>query len=378
MKKYFLPFIVWALLAGSCGSKKENTAASEQASVPNSITLSADQLKEAGIATGTPVQQTISDTLLLNGSIDVPPQNIVSVSFPLGGYLKHTQLLPGMHVSKGERIALMEDQTLVQLQQDYLVARSRLKLAGLEYERQRTLNETKTASDKVFQQAVAELEAARAMESGLAEKLRLVHINPAGLSSAKISRFISIPSPINGFVSKVNVNIGKYVQPQDVLFELINPEDMHAALTVFEKDISKIQAGQKVTVRFVDEPATNYPAEVILVTRNVDENRSGMIHCHFEKMPAALKPGMFISATVQLGSAAVLAVPEEAIVRFDNKEWVFLVKGPGQFEAFPVLSGKKFRGWVELLPASGLLASQAIVITNAFTVLSAMKNSTEE
>jgi len=44
---------------------------------------------------------TVSDVLKVNGLVDVPPQNIVSVSFPLGGYLKHTTLLPGMHVSKG-------------------------------------------------------------------------------------------------------------------------------------------------------------------------------------------------------------------------------------------------------------------------------------
>ena len=82
--------------------------------------------------------------------MDVPPQNIVSVSFPLGGYLKTTRLLPGMHVSKGEVIAMMEDQSLVQLQQDYLMAVARLQWLEKEYERQKLLNENKVNADKVF------------------------------------------------------------------------------------------------------------------------------------------------------------------------------------------------------------------------------------
>jgi cobalt-zinc-cadmium efflux system membrane fusion protein len=60
----------------------------------------------------------------VNGKIDVPPQNMVSISVPLGGYLKSTKLLEGMHISKGEVIAIMEDQQYIQLQQDYLTAKA--------------------------------------------------------------------------------------------------------------------------------------------------------------------------------------------------------------------------------------------------------------
>jgi cobalt-zinc-cadmium efflux system membrane fusion protein len=34
----------------------------------------------------------ISSLLKLNGKIDVPPQNLVSISVPMGGYLKYTKL----------------------------------------------------------------------------------------------------------------------------------------------------------------------------------------------------------------------------------------------------------------------------------------------
>ena len=338
------------------------------------VTLTDLQIKNSGIEVGSFTDRTISETIRFSGMVDVPPQNIVSVSFPLGGYLKSTKLLPGMHVSKGESIAIIEDQSLVQLQQDFLVARSKLNLAKLEYERQKSLNETKTASDKIFQQAEAEYENYRVLVMGLGEKLRLININPDKLNGSSISRMVSIPSTINGFVSKVNVNIGKYVQPQDILFELINPSDIHAALTVFEKDLNKIKKGQKVMVSFVDEPEQLYQAEVILITKNVDENRSGVVHCHFEKLPENLKPGMYINASLYISANRVKALPEEAIVRYENKEYIFLQSGKNIFESVPVKSGKREGNWVEILSANDSVLNRPVVVKNAFAVLSKMKN----
>ena len=362
----------------SCSPTTEKKETQEVTASTTFVTLTDLQMKNATVAVGSFSDQTINETLQLNGMVDVPPQNIVSISFPLGGYLKSTKLLPGMHVFKGESIGVIEDQSLVQLQQDYLMAKSKLNFSRLEYERQKSLNETKTTADKIFQQAQADYENTKLQVLGLGEKLRLININPDRLSGNSISRMVSIPSPINGFVSKVNVNIGKYVQPQDVLFELINPTDLHAALTVFEKDLNKIKQGQKVEIYFVDEPDKKYEAEVILVTKNIDENRSGIIHCHFENLPGNLKPGMYINATVNLSNSIVKALPEEAVVRYENKEWVFIETGKNRFESVPVKTGKRNNGWIEIISTSDSLINKQVVIKNAFAVLSAMKNVAED
>ncbi len=374
--KYLFFVTMLLLLQTACSNNKEVTIEKETEN-SNSITLTSQQIKAGNISTGTITQQLMNESLQLNGEIDVPPQNIVSVSFPLGGYLKKTSLLPGMHVSKGESIAIIEDQALIQLQQDYLMAKTKLTLTHLEYDRQKTLNETKASADKLLQQAQAEYESQRILVKALDEKLRLAGINPVQLNEATISRKVSITSPINGFVSKVNVNIGKYVQPQDILFELIDPTDFHAALTVFEKDINKLNAGQKVNISFVDEPEKKYNAEIILVTKNVDENRSGLVHCHFINMPSNLKPGMFITAQVELSNTTTNVLPEEAVVRFENKEYVFVENSSNQFIATPVTTGTRSNGWVQVKTDAALL-NKKVVTKNAFTVLSMLKNTAEE
>ena len=214
MKNIF--FIIFVIsLFSSCGNKTDETNSSQDA-IETTVILTDAQYKSAGIELGKLEKKEISSTLKLNGKIDVPPQNMVSVSTPFGGFLKSTKLLPGMHVKKGEILASMEDQQYIQLQQDYLTIKSKLNYAESEYNRQKELNQSKASSDKVFQLTEMEYKTQKISLSALAEKLKLININPETLNESNLSRSINVYSSIDGFVSKVNVNIGKYVNPSDI------------------------------------------------------------------------------------------------------------------------------------------------------------------
>ena len=245
MKKYIIISMAFAVLT-SCGSKQTKIETAEETPMENSVELTDAQLKNSDIQTGNIHQQNISSLLKVNGKIEVPPQNMVSVSVPMGGYLKSTKLLAGMHISKGEIIATMEDQQYIQLQQDYLTAKAHFGSIEKEFLRQKGLNQSKASSDKIFENAQAEYLSQKVLIKSLSEKLKLININPDNLNENNISRSINIPSPIDGFVSQVKMNIGKYVTPTDVLFELVNPADIHLQLTIFEKDLDKVFIGQKI------------------------------------------------------------------------------------------------------------------------------------
>lgn len=361
----------------SCGTKTE-TEQPVQETAEQKTTLTDAQIKSAGLLTDTIRMETLHTEILVNGVVDVPPQNMISVSFPLGGYLRTTDLLPGMHVNRGQVIARIEDPSLVQLQQDYLVAKAKLTYLELDFERQRELNADEVNTAKQFQQVQADFVAQKVTIRALGEKLRLVNIDPEKLNENTISRSVPIYSPINGFVSKVNVNIGKYVNPADVLFELINPDDMHAALTVFEKDLPFVQPRQRVKVSFVEDPLKEYECEVLLVTKNVDENRGALVHCHFETQPKQLLPGMFLNARIQVDNVKTLAVPEEALVRYANNEYLIKVTGKNTYELLPVVSGVKQEGKVAVSSSKENLTDVVVVTKGAYTVLSAMMNKGEE
>ncbi len=370
--------LLFGFLILGCQSKKEETTSETNTIAESTVTLTSAQLKNAALTTGNLEKKSISSVLKVNGKIDVPPQNMVSISMPLGGYLKTTQLLPGMHINKGEVIATMEDQQFVQLQQDYLTTKSRLYFAEKEYERQKELNQSQASSDKVYQMADADYKTLRITLSALGEKLKLININPNTLTEKNLSKSVNIYAPITGFVSKVNVNIGKYVNPEDVLFELINPSDIHLNLKVFEKDITKLAIGQKLVAYTNNQPENKHACEIILISKDlsVDEH-SAEVHCHFENYDKTLLPGMYMNAEIEVKSNDALTIPEDAVVNYEGKNYVFVELDKTNFKITEVTTGVSENGVVEILNGDAL-TTKNIVTKGAYTLLMKLKNKSDE
>ncbi len=343
----------------------------------NEVYLTDAQLKNASISIGKLGNQSVATTLDLNGKIDVPPQNLVSVSVPLGGYLANSHLLPGMHVNKGEVIAVMQDQQYIQLQQDYLVSSAKLNFAEKEYNRQKELNQSQASSDKVMQMAQSELASIKAVTSGLAEKLRLININPNKVSASNISQKINIYASISGYVSKVNVNIGKYISPSEVLFELINPTDIHLNIKVYEKDVAKLKIGQKIMAFTNAKPNDKHLCEIILISKSIDLDGSSEVHCHFQDYDKTLLPGMYMNAQIELQSTNATVLPEEAVVSFEEKEYVFVQLNKNSFRLQEVVIGEQNNNYVQIKNQE-FLRNQNIVLKGAYTLLMKMKNTEEE
>lgn len=362
----------------SCSGAPEPTPTEAAAKAEDTVHLTPEQLKNAGIATGRLEQRSLGVTLPVQGVIEVPPQNLVSVSAPLGGYLRSTDLLPGMEVQQGQALAFLEDARFIQLQQDYLVAQGRVELLRMDFERQKALNASKTTSDKVLQEAATALNTEQVTLRALAEQLRLIGLDPGKLTAETISRSVALRSPIHGWVSSVKVNIGRYVQPTDVLFELVDPKDIHLALTVFEKDLPKVREGQEVHARPTAHPQDEYEAEVILVGRSLDSDRSTVVHCHFTKAPKDLVPGMAMSAELESLTDSVWCVPEEAVVRTGEGQAVFTANADGSYTLVPVRTGAQEYGFIELSDPGATLRQAPVVVKGAYTLLSALKNGGEE
>lgn len=367
---YFLPMFFW----GCAATPVKEEPVTPQNTSDSTVVLTDVQLKNGGVETGLPVATQMQTVLKVNGLIDVPPQNKVTISFPGGGYVKSTDLLEGMEIKKGQVLAVMEDQSLIQVQQDYLLAKSRSKFFEKELIRQQALNITKASSDKVYEQAQNEASQEMVRLKALKEKLELIGINSGTLNENNISRSVNIRSPISGFVAAVRVNIGKYVSPTDVLFELVNTKDLHLALNVFEKDLQRIKPGQTVRASLTGDSGMIYLAKVMLVGKTLDSARTAMVHCHFTGHEPPLLPGMYISAEIEITNQQLLAVPDDAIVRVGEQEFIFVKETTNRFRlmAVDVLSHENGLSAVSRVNSS--LASREVVVKNAYVVLMKMKN----
>jgi len=373
-------FIIAAVTIIACSNPANpDTPAPTQEAMPSSVLLTDAQLQNAHLETGKMQVRNLGNSIKVSGFVEAPPQNRVSVSFPLGGYLKQTKLLPGMRVRRGEILATLEDPQYINLQQAYLTAQARLEFLAADLVRQEALNRDQSASDKTLQMARTEHKTEKINLLALAEKLRLIGINPENLSPETISKSVQIHAPINGFVSDVYVNIGQYLSPTDVLFELVNTDDMHLIIKVFEKDIPMLQKGQKIRAYALADPSKTFDARVLLISQNVGDDRSIEVHCHLEKNEIGLLPGMFIAAEIDAKNRDVLVIPNDAVLRFEDKNYVFVAISAHQFDLMEVSAGANENGFTELIGAdSKEMMEKNIVTKNAYTLLMKLKNTEGE
>ena len=381
-----MPFLFATLFIFSCGNKAKDETATEVQKVDlNTVEITANQYKTAEVAIGTIEEKALSGTTKVNGMLDVPPQNLVSISTPFGGFVKSTEMLQGLKVYKGKVVAMMQNPDYIQPQQDYIDYKSQLNYLKLEYERQQELTKENVNAQKTLQKSKAEYESMRARVSGLKTKLQLMNINISSLEKGNIQSTIPLYSPITGYVTQVNTNIGAFATATDVLFKIANTEHLHAELTVFEKDVPKLKIGQKVRFTLANETKERM-ATVYLVGKEISQERTVQIHCHLDTEDTNLLPGMYLKALVESGSNKVPAIPSKAIVEFEGSKYIFIAdtekakeKDATKYKLVAIRTGVTELNYTELIFDSTTDWKNWKVVTNgAYDLLSKMKNSEEE
>jgi cobalt-zinc-cadmium efflux system membrane fusion protein len=379
MKKNIIYILITSTLLIACSDKKtaeQEVLAEESAS--QEIVLTQNQLNNIDLSYVNMEQKGIGAIIKANGTIDVPPESMVSISAPMGGNLKYTRLLPGLKVKKGEVLAIVEDQQFVELGREFLTTKNKVELSKIDFQKQKELYAQKAISEKAYLEAKSSLEILDINLQSLSEKLKLIGIDANKLSVDKISSKVNILSPINGYVSKVNVNVGKYLSPNDILFELINPDDIHLNIQIFQRDIPNLTIGQNVITYTNEHPEVKYKADIILIGRGLNENKAVDVHCHFEKPDHDLIPGMFMNVEIESSIKKTWVVKESSVLQFENANYLVLAKNDSTFELLAVKTGIKEKEDIEIIDANEELKNAKIVGNGAYKILMAMKNKSEE
>lgn len=375
--KTYIATVLGMLFIVSCKSdKKEPQNNIEANKQENSILLTNEQVKNAGLIVGNPQEKNVKGILNLQGTVTVPPKSVVSISIPLGGYIKKTDLIAGMNVKKGQLLAVVEDMQYIQLQQDYLTAKEKFQLSQSEYNRQKELNAKKASSDKLFEQTATEMQTQRINMASLGQKLALLGINVKTLTASNISKTVTIVSPINGLVSKVNVNVGKYISPTDMLFELMETSDIVLVMNAFEKDVHLLSVGQTVTAFNNSNPSKKYEAKIAYINQSLNGDRAAEVVCKIKQYDNSLLPGLFINAEAEFENEKALTVPEDAVVRWQGEFFVFSDTGNNNYKMIAVVPGTTNEGYRQI--KSDLINSSSKIVTkNAYTLLMTFMNSAE-
>jgi membrane fusion protein, heavy metal efflux system len=378
--------VIIGLLFACNGGKKINPETKEAEILPDDIVeLRDDQIKLAKIETGSVELLSISGNLKVTGTVGVSPENLATVCMPFGGFVKSANLMPGNAVTKGQTLAIVENQEFVDIQQNYLEAKSKLEFAEAEFKRHTELYKEDVYSQKNLQQVTADYKSLKAQVHALEQKLAMIGINPADLHEDDISSSVPVISPISGYVKAVNINVGKYVAPVDVLFEIVNSDKLYLELTLFEKNADKVSAGQKIRF-FINNEAEQHEAVIYQTGRTVSSDKTYKVYATVSGKCKNIMPGMYVNAIIEASANKVNTLPSEAIVNFDDKDYIFVfVKSKtengrefSEYRMVQVHKGITDGGYTEIaLPEGFDLKASKVVVKGAYNLLSAKKNAGE-
>mgnify|MGYP006146776559 CR=1 FL=1 len=309
---------------------EENHSEEKEPTAIKEVELNEAQFKASSIQLGTFSDKNLSEVINVNGYTKLPPQNQADVSVYTSGIVKTINVSEGQYVSKGQIIATIESPEFTKLQEAYLTSKSNLEFLKLEFERQKTLSDEEVNSKKTFQKTKAEYEIERARYNSLQKQLNTLNISGNGNTTATVP----VIAPISGNITEIYIKIGSNVEAGKPLMNIVDNSKLHVDLLVYEKDLFKVKQGQNVRFILTNQGNTEINGKIFSVGKSFEnETKSVAVHADISNFQQKLIPGMYVNALIDVGSNNVKAVPTEAIIKADGREFIFVLEEGHKEEA---------------------------------------------
>jgi cobalt-zinc-cadmium efflux system membrane fusion protein len=397
---YILAAVIMITAISGCGSKSEGTsnkAHQEEGAghaegghdeegeeeAMGEVHLSNLKFQSLSMEVDTMPVRSLSGVIEANGQLEVPPQHEATVTAILGANVTSIKVIEGDQVNKGQVLAYLSHPNLVNLQTGYIRSYSRLQYLEKELQREKRLFEEKVGSGKSYQEIQADYQSMKGEVKGYEAQLRQLNLNLDKLKTGNIYQYVPVISPIDGFIEKVKVQVGQYVDPQKEMFMIVNTNHIHADLMVFEKDVHKVKKDQKISFTVESVPGSQLTAKIYSVGKKFEQNPKAVhVHAEIDQKKDYLIPGMYINAKIQQQGFAVKSLPESAIIEEAGKTYIFIGekhqedgKTEWAFKAVEIRTGITEDGWVEIKLLEPLPNGTQIAWNNAYYLISEMKKS---
>ena len=273
------------------------------------------------------------------------------------GRVEHIYAFDGAKVDVGSPIVELYSPEYLSAQQEFLLSSKTAKV----------LEANKTMSDLLGDAQITQQAAANRMRNLGASDGDIKMLEKSG----KTQYNLVMRSPLEGVVVKRAVDPGAVVNAGDVLVTLANPKELWFLGSVYEQDIAKIQKGQLITLRTEAYPDKTFIAKANYIAPTIDpDTRALVIRCDVENPDGLLRPDMFASGKLQVGSTQAVVLPQTAIVRVREMRYVIIKTGPDTFRRFAVkgydLDGKQFAVTEGVEAGMQVLVDGAVLLNDRF------------
>jgi len=361
------------------------------------VRLTRSQIEIMGVELGRFEYLNLTTTVKSSGELELPPQKRACVSVFHGGIVTSIKVIEGDYVRKGQVVATLKNPEFLDWQQQFLAYQDDAILLEKNYIRKKQLIADSIASVSEFQEAEASYRKVMHQFQALEKKLSIFDIPVDSVMKGRMYTEIPIRAPISGFVLEISVNLGKYVNIGDELFEIVDNDHIHIDLMVYEKDIGQVRVGQAVVFSLTSRPEYLYQARIFSVGQAFKkEPKAVTVHAEIDNKTGNLLPGMYVDARIITDSVNARSVPEEGVIYEGGLAYVFILENgmpaPGPsltadeddhgdetfiFQKVQVKTGASDIGYIEVVPEKKLREETRIVTKGAYYLLAEMKKGEE-
>ena len=358
--------VVFLLLLAGCGAKEKSEQVKEVTD-PNVVELGPELQKQVQLIKVGDAE--IRELLRIPGSIQVDEQRMAKIGAPVTGRITEISAVLGQLVKQGQVLATVNSTELAQNQLAYIKALQQINLQSKAVDRAKVLLEADVISAAELQRREAELSGAKADLVAARNQLLVLGMSNASITklshSAQMDTFSHVTARLAGIVISRKINVGQVVQPADELFVVADLSRVMAVAEVPEHQIDLIELGQEVDI---EVPALNekpIKGKLIYVADVVNpQTRTVTVRSEIKNFNHEIKPEMLVSMLVQSKPVSHLSVPVRAVVRENDKNYVFVKIASNKYRLREVAIGDDYQGMVAI--ENGLDSGEIIVSEGAF------------
>ncbi|MFA6972185.1 MAG: efflux RND transporter periplasmic adaptor subunit [Gallionella sp.] len=365
-KQYWLPLFLLVLLLGGCQKKQESPAVAVTED-PSIVTVTPDLLKRLSIsAVG---EREMTETIRVPARIEVDEQRVARIGAAVTGRLTEIHAELGQRVHRGDVLAKLHSAELSSSQLAYLKAVSQEGLQMRAVSRAKLLFESDVISAAELQKRDSELLQAQAERQTAHDQLKVLGMTESDLNKLAETRTVhslsSVIATLDGVVIERKITQGQVVQPADALFTIADLSHVWLVAEIPEQQAGLVRTGGVTEADIPVLSDQGLKGKLIFVSDTVKpDTRTVTARMDVENPERLLKPGMLASMLIRGAVHNRVMVPEVAVVREDNRDYVFVQLDAHRFQLRQVKLGQENAGVAPVL--DGLVKGEKIVIEGAF------------
>jgi membrane fusion protein, heavy metal efflux system len=307
------------------------------------------------------VSRAEADQLTAPGVITPDVNRNVPVNMLTGGRVSELKVRLGDDVRQGQLLLTMSSPDMTQAISDYKKFQATEALSKSQLERAEVLSSRGALAQKDFEVAQDAYKRSQVDTQTAADRIHMLGGDPQHPSAS-----IEVRAPVSGTIIEQNVTNASGVKSPDNspnLFTISDLSEVWLVCDVYENNLAQINLGDRAEIELNAFPNRRFQGKIANIGRMLDPNtRAAKVRIELANPNGMFRPNMFATAHFQSqGARSRVVVPVNALLRLQDRDWVFIRTSENEFRRTEVQSGPvNADGTQQVL--TGLKAGDRVVV----------------